>query len=83
MGRTRTLGEVAVVGAFALLASVAVALVPSAVQAGSPPPTFVDVPAGHPFAEEISWVAQQGIAEGYTGNRFKPADPVSRQAMAA
>ena len=63
MGRTRTLGEVAVVGVLALVASTALAAVPGPAGAGDPPPpTFVDVPPAHPFHAEITWVAEQGIA---------------------
>jgi hypothetical protein len=44
---------------------------------------FSDVPEGHPFFAEISWLASSGIAEGYPDGTFGPANPVSRQAMAA
>lgn len=56
--------------------------------AGSPepepgPPSFSDVPAGHPFADAIAWMAQEGIAEGYEDGTYRPTEPISRQAMAA
>ena len=60
--------------------------------AGSPavapgPPPFADVPAGHPFAGPITWLAQAGISTGTVQpdgtTHFRPAAPVSRQAMAA
>jgi endo-1,4-beta-xylanase len=51
---------------------------------GAPPdPGFVDVPDSHPFQEEIAWLVDAGIAQGYPDNTFKPAAPISRQAMAA
>jgi hypothetical protein len=55
----------------------------------SPPttPTFVDVPAGSPFSAEVEWLASTGITTGTllgNGTRaFEPAEPVTRQAMAA
>ena len=61
--------------------------------AGEPqhtPPTtspFVDVAPGHPFYEEITWLAAEGISTGTAlpggGMAFEPEAPVSRQAMAA
>lgn len=45
--------------------------------------SFTDVPAGHPFAADISWLAAAGITEGYGDGTFRPDEPVSRQAMAA
>jgi glucose/arabinose dehydrogenase len=45
--------------------------------------TFTDVGPDHPFAEQIEWVAAQGISEGYADGTFRPQSPVSRQAMAA
>jgi hypothetical protein len=57
--------------------------------AGSPPvtlpttPTFPDVPANHPFYDEIEWLAATGITTGNPDGTFRPAAQVSRQAMAA
>ena len=60
--------------------------------AGAPPVTapstspFADVAPGAPFYAEISWLASTGISTGTelpTGTVFRPASPVSRQAMAA
>jgi hypothetical protein len=45
--------------------------------------TFPDVPAGHPFFREIEWLANRGIAGGYSDGRFRPDASVTRQAMAA
>jgi hypothetical protein len=45
--------------------------------------SFVDVGSAHPFFTEVEWMAAEGIAEGYAGNRFRPAEPVTRQAMSA
>lgn len=57
-------------------------------QAGSPPgpfpdPGFSDVPPDHPFRNEIAWLAQSGIASGFPDGKFRPADTVTRQAIAA
>jgi hypothetical protein len=49
-------------------------------------PVFADVPSGQRFSKEITWMAQQGIAQGWTqGGRqyFGPALPLSRQDFAA
>jgi hypothetical protein len=44
---------------------------------------FEDVPAAHPFAAEISWMAAEGISEGYEDGTYRPDVEVSRQAMSA
>lgn len=54
----------------------------------TPPATspFVDVPTSHPFYTAIAWMAATGISTGTvtpSGAYFKPADAVSREAMAA
>ncbi len=58
-----------------------------AVWGASPPGggtgTFTDVPPGHPFADEIDWMAQAGIGQGFRDGTFRPEDPVTRQAAAA
>ncbi|EYR64778.1 S-layer protein [Actinotalea ferrariae CF5-4] len=49
-------------------------------------PTFADVPATAPFAREVEWLASVGVTTGQSVNgrlMYNPADPVSRQAMAA
>jgi hypothetical protein len=51
-----------------------------------PPPctaTFPDVPTGHVFFPQVCWLSQMGITGGYPDGGFHPADPVTRQAMAA
>jgi hypothetical protein len=51
-----------------------------------PPPgafTFSDVGPDHPFVTEITWLAWVQVSEGYADGTFRPAAPVSRQAMAA
>jgi hypothetical protein len=45
-------------------------------------PTFSDVPASHPFYAAIEWAASEGLVNGYSDGRFKPANPITRQAMA-
>jgi hypothetical protein len=44
---------------------------------------FCDISPNHQFNEEIMWVADEGIANGYDDTSFRPLDAVSRQAMAA
>jgi hypothetical protein len=44
---------------------------------------FNDVPNGHPFHDDISWMAENGIANGFSDGGYHPDEPVSRQAMAA
>ena len=44
---------------------------------------FSDVPDGHPFEEDITWMAVSGISEGYQDGTFRPSAPVTRQAMSA
>jgi hypothetical protein len=60
--------------------------------AGSPPvtvpstPTFADVPRGASFAAEIEWLYGAGVTTGTPQGGallYRPADAVSRQAMAA
>ncbi|OWY60485.1 hypothetical protein B7486_68925, partial [cyanobacterium TDX16] len=53
-------------------------------EAEAPPTaTFPDVPTSHPFFLEVEWLAETGITGGYEDDTFRPAAPVSRQAMAA
>ncbi|WP_298454761.1 S-layer homology domain-containing protein [uncultured Cellulomonas sp.] len=42
-----------------------------------------DVPADAAFCGEIAWLMDEGISTGYDDGTFRPATPVSRQAMAA
>src|SRR5450759_2771807 len=55
----------------------------------TPPATspFVDVPTTGPFYKEIAWLADQGISKGTNMGdgtfQFRPAESVSREAMAA
>jgi surface-anchored protein len=44
---------------------------------------FSDVPADHPFAADIDWLADEGISTGYEDGTFRPAASISREAMAA
>ena len=48
-----------------------------------PPPSFADVPAGHPFRTAIWWMVSKGITTGYDDGTFQPATAVSRQTAAA
>jgi len=45
--------------------------------------TFPDVPVSSPFYPTIEWLYELEIADGYADGTFRPAAPVSRQAMAA
>jgi hypothetical protein len=44
---------------------------------------FSDVPPGHAFEDEITWMADTGISTGYPDGTFRPGQAVTRQAMAA
>lgn len=46
-------------------------------------PGFADVPADHPDALAIAWLASTGAVTGFTDGTFRPEAPVSRQAGAA
>jgi predicted outer membrane repeat protein len=46
--------------------------------------TFTDVSTAHPFYDEIEWMADEGISNGFVpGPTYRPSIAVSRQAMAA
>jgi hypothetical protein len=45
--------------------------------------TFNDVSPDHPFFDDIEFVADRGIANGYPDGSFRPGQNVTRQAMAA
>lgn len=47
------------------------------------PSSPIDVPEGHAFGEEITWMLAHGVTSGYADGTFGPAAPVTRQAMAA
>lgn len=55
-------------------------------QAGTPsvsgPCPFTDVPKSY-YTDAITWGAEAGIALGYGNQRFGPADPITRQQLAA
>lgn len=57
--------------------------------AGSPaytPPqysTFVDVPTSHAFYDEIEWLNEESVTQGYDDRSYRPTSPVNRDAMAA
>lgn len=44
---------------------------------------FKDVPKGHKFYKQITWLNSKGITTGYKDGTFKPGNSISRQAMAA
>lgn len=56
---------------------------PAPAAAGLAPPPFGDVSPTHPFYGHISWLAEEGIAEGFPDGGFHPTAPISRGAMAA
>jgi hypothetical protein len=46
-------------------------------------PSFDDVSGGHPFYEEIEWMAFAEVSTGYSDDTYRPSAAVSRAAMAA
>ncbi len=56
---------------------------PQGTQPACAVPPFDDVGDWHPFCGEISWMASNGLAEGYDDGTFRPEDPVTRQAVVA
>jgi streptogramin lyase len=46
-------------------------------------PTFSDVAVGSTFFHEIEWMNDEDITNGFPGGIYKPASPVTRQAMSA
>jgi hypothetical protein len=44
---------------------------------------FSDVKTTHNFYEEIFWLSQAGVTQGYKDGTFRPANSVNRDAMAA
>jgi S-layer homology domain len=63
-----------------LFVAVVLLAIPAVVMANH---EFPDVPSSHPFHADISAMAQAGITAGYADGGFHPAEPVTRQAMAA
>lgn len=45
--------------------------------------TFADVPVDHPFCGAIAWLDDAAGVRGYEDGSFRPAAPMTRQAMAA
>lgn len=48
-----------------------------------PDPGFTDVADGHPFHDDIAWMAALEITTGFPDGTYRPAAAVSRQSMAA
>jgi hypothetical protein len=44
---------------------------------------FSDVGDGNQFHDDIDWMVDQEIADGFSDGTYRPSQPVSRQAMAA
>jgi len=44
---------------------------------------FVDVPDDHPFCPEIDWMADHGIARGWTDGTYRPQQDVTRAGLIA
>jgi hypothetical protein len=78
--RRAPLRLLAVVVAVVVAAAVSATLVTNAFAGDF---AFTDVPSDHPFVEEIDFVADARIAEGFPDGTYRPGQPVSRQAMAA
>lgn len=46
-------------------------------------PQFTDVPADHPFCEEIAFLEEHGVTDGYPDGSFHPGAVITRQAFVA
>lgn len=46
-------------------------------------PTYIDVPRGAAFFNEISWLGQKRITNGYDDGTYRPTTSINRDAMAA
>jgi hypothetical protein len=46
-------------------------------------PSFTDVPTTHSFFTPITWMAGEGISNGYPDGTFQPTVVVNRQQMSA
>jgi S-layer homology domain len=44
---------------------------------------FSDVGTSHPFCKEIKWMKDRRVSTGFSDGTYRPADPVTRQAMSA
>ncbi|MFC2393604.1 MAG: S-layer homology domain-containing protein, partial [Rothia aeria] len=44
---------------------------------------FNDVQNGDAFYQEITWLAANGIAKGWSDGTYRPGEPIHRDAMAA
>ncbi|WP_299166914.1 S-layer homology domain-containing protein [uncultured Arthrobacter sp.] len=44
---------------------------------------FRDVPTSHPFYPQIAWMESSGLSTGWTDGRYRPDQPINRDAMAA
>lgn len=48
-----------------------------------PNPNFLDVTTGHPFYDDIAWMAYEEITTGYSDNTFRPSRQMNRMQTAA
>lgn len=76
--RSRRLGKLAAKAAL-VGGGIAVGIGGGAAYAAS----FSDVPVSHPFYDEIEWMADTGITQGYPDGTFRPNDAVTRGQMSA
>ncbi|GAB3551112.1 hypothetical protein GCM10027404_19620 [Arthrobacter tumbae] len=44
---------------------------------------FRDVSTAHPFYRQIAWMESSGLSTGWTDGRYRPDQPINRDAMAA
>ena len=79
--RLATIGLGALSALLVLL--VLLVLLGSGQPAGAVVGSFTDVPESHPFHDDITWLAGEGIATGFPDNTFRPTNNVTRQALAA
>jgi hypothetical protein len=70
-------------GSRLLAAALAVAALSASGAAWAGSGTFTDVPADHPFVNEIEAVASAGITTGFGDGTYRPNQSVTRGAMAA
>ena len=76
--RSRRLGKLAAKAAL-VGGGIAVGIGGGAAYAAS----FSDVPVNHPFYDEIEWMADTGITQGYPDGTFRPNEDVTRGQMSA
>lgn len=49
----------------------------------APPAGFADVDSGAYYAGPVAWASESGIVTGFSPERFRPGDPITREQLAA